>query len=128
MRWTRTLLLLAPLLWGPFANAREGPCTSPTTAAEAACCEAFKLKADEQALNEAYRRLLKELEGGEPHEREARATLIRAQRHWVAFREQDCLAKLMLRGDASLRYWYQQDCLREHARLRTRQLNDFRMD
>lgn len=57
-----------------------------------------------------------------------RLTLVRAQRHWVAFREQDCLAKLMLRGEASLRYWYQQDCLREHARLRSRQLNDFRMD
>lgn len=124
----KTLLLLAPLLAAPCAAVEKGPCTAPTTSAEVAACEAFRLKADELALNGAYKRLLGELGGSETNEREARATLVKAQRHWVAFREQDCLAKLSFRGEASLRYWYHQNCMREHARLRTRQLNEFRMD
>jgi uncharacterized protein YecT (DUF1311 family) len=86
------------------------------------------LKADEQALNVAYQQLLKQLDSPEPDDRKARATLIKAQRSWVAFREQDCQAKLIVRGEASLRYWYHQHCLREHARLRTKQLNEFLMD
>ncbi len=124
----KALVLLLPLLAAPLAAADETPCRAPTTSAEVAVCEAFRLKADEQSLNQAYQRLLKEMDGPESDDREARAILVKAQRHWVAFREQDCKAKLVDRGDASLRHWYHQNCLREHARLRTRQLNEFRMD
>lgn len=54
--------------------------------------------------------------------------LVKAQRNWVAFRDQDCKAMLIARGEATLRGWYHLNCLRSHAELRTRQLDAFRTD
>ena len=130
MAVSKKLVPLAALVWASYAMAQDEACKAPDTTAAILRCEELRLRHAEQALNAAYRRLAGELQqrGSEAHEREARALLVKAQRNWVAFREQDCKALFTARGDGSLRPWYYLNCMRSHAQLRTKQLETFRSD
>jgi len=130
MRIANIVVSLAAIVAAPFAAAQDSTCKAPQTTQEVIRCEEFKLKDAEQALNAAYQRLTRELQqkGNEAHEREAHALLVKAQRNWVAFREQDCKAMVTARGGGTLQPWYYLNCMRSHAQLRTKQLETFRSD
>lgn len=130
MTVSKTLFPLVLFLGAQCAAAQDDPCKSATTTVDILRCEESRLKHAEEALNAAYRRLTGELQqkGSEPHEREARALLVKAQRNWVAFREQDCKAMFTARGGGTLRPLYYLNCMRRHAELRTKQLETFRSD
>ncbi len=116
------LVLLAPQL----ALASEPDCGAFTTTQDIMRCEAKALQAAERALNGAYGRVMKELAGPAAYEREAKAQLVKAQRNWIAFREQDCAAMSTAMGGGSLQGVVRLTCMRAHADIRTGQLDAFR--
>ena len=121
-------LLLAALLSPQLALAAQADCGDSVTTYDIIRCEGKQLDAAERALNAAYGRVMKELAGPASYEREAKALLVKAQRHWIAFREQDCAARSTAMGGGSLQGVVRVSCMREHAEIRTRQLDAFRQD
>ena len=121
-------LVLAVLLSPQLASATEANCGEFTTTYDIMRCEGKRLASAERALNGAYGRVMKELAGSAPYERDAKALLLKAQRHWVAFREQDCAAISTAMGGGSLQGVVRVTCMREHAEIRTRQLDAFRQN
>lgn len=117
--------MLGLMLSCQAASAQTG-CAESITTLDLVRCEGRQLEQAERALNQAYGRAMKELAGPQAHEREARTLLRKAQRNWVAFREQDCAAKVAAMGGGSLQGVVRIGCMREHAESRTRQLSAFR--
>ena len=125
--WNVLLLPVALAVLPAFGQ--EPPCAAGKTTLDAVRCEESRLKAAEIALNREYKLLVEGLgRSSEPHEREARNLLVKAQRNWVMFRELDCKAMFTARGGGTLAPWYQLHCMRSHAELRTKQLREFHMN
>jgi uncharacterized protein YecT (DUF1311 family) len=121
MRPTLSLLLLALVGISGRANAQECVGTPDDVAA---CNEAAV--ADEE-LNAAYRDLLAKLDNPSKvmssHHAAARKSVIRAQRAWLTFREQDCAAVFDV-ADGSSKAALGISCEADHARLRAKQLRE----
>ena len=122
----KTMIGMLGLLMSCQALAAPTDCGESVTTLDMMRCEGRQLEQAEDALNQAYGRVMKELAGPQVHEREARTLLRQAQRNWVAFREQDCAAKVAAMGGGSLQGVVRIGCMREHAEIRTRQLYAFR--
>lgn len=105
-----------------FAKCDKG---SPNTFAINECSEeAFKVV--ESQLNAAYKQvsvLLTSPSNDLDNPAEIRKYLIAAQRAWIMFRENDCLAQDIATGNATIRagYFF---CMQAHAEIRTKQLQD----
>ena len=96
---------------------------SPNTFAINACSE-DDFKAADARLNKVYKRVIASLSADhdpDSHSAETEKYLISAQRSWVTFRENDCLAADAASGNATLRIAYF-GCMQSHAESRTKQL------
>lgn len=122
----KTMIGILGLVMSCQAAATPTDCRESVTTRDMMRCEGRQLEHAERALNQGYGRALEELAGPQAHEREARTLLRKAQRNWVAFREQDCAAKVAAMGGGSLQGVVRIGCMREHAEIRTRQLYAFR--
>lgn len=119
MRPTIAPFLLALVGISAYANAQE--CVG-TTEDVAACNEAAEADAE---LNVAYRDLLAKLDSPpeimSSHHAAAKKSVIRAQRAWLTFREEDCAAAFDV-ADGSSKAALSLSCEADHARLRAKQL------
>lgn len=80
----RYLLLLAPLLLAPLAQADE--CDSANTQSDMNQCAGKQFKAADQELNKLYQQINQRLKD----QPESKKQLVIAQRAWVAFRDAEC--------------------------------------
>lgn len=100
-------------------------------------CQEEDFQAAESRLNDAYKRVLASLSVAKPDvtpdgtqapfydkPSEARKHLIAAQRAWIVFRENDCLASDNVSGFSTLRVAYF-ICMQRHAEIRTKQLLEY---
>jgi uncharacterized protein YecT (DUF1311 family) len=96
----RAVVALAVLL--SLSCAVADPHASEGSEVQAASRDA---DAAEKRLNQAYARLMKKLgsppTGLEEHHRRAQTSVVQAQRAWLAFREQDCIAVFDLADGSS---------------------------
>ena len=99
---------------------------SANTLAINACSE-DDFKAAESRLNKVYKRAISLLSSDsdvDSYSAETKKYLIAAQRAWVVFRENDCLAGDTASGNATLRTEYF-GCMQQHAESRTKQLLEY---
>ena len=81
--------VLVVLVWGLLADAavagpQADPCKTRANQLELTQCSDRQLAKSDAVLNQAYRKLLADLDD------EHRALLLKSQRAWVAFRDADC--------------------------------------
>lgn len=103
---------------------------SPNTFAINACSE-DDFKVSESRLNDVYKRVMSSLsmkpDGAHVSSyspSEARKYLVVAQRAWIVFRDNDCLAKDSVSDFGTLRVAYF-SCMQLHAEARTKQLVEY---
>ncbi|MFC4726694.1 lysozyme inhibitor LprI family protein [Coralloluteibacterium thermophilus] len=122
-RWLFALVLAA---WCGPASADAPDCTGPGAIADADLCMAQDFERLDRALGDAVRDLLAQMEAfaasGACSSCSAEQ-LDRAQRQWLRFREDDCEAVYAIAADGSGRNQARLDCLIDHTRTRTVQLD-----
>lgn len=105
-------------------------CDSPQTTIEINECAAREYKAQDAALNAAYRALTRSLQssgaGDTTDYAAVKAHLVAAQKAWVLFRDADCLALRTLHEDGTIRTVMQLSCLSQHTEQRTKELKAWR--
>jgi len=121
-------LLVSVLLLFPLVALADDACDRAVSDPEINECVARDFERADKALNAAYRKTLSELQAqgkDQPEALEARATLIKAQRLWVEFRENDCDALFTLNQSGTIRTAMYYGCMTSHAQQRTKELEDF---
>lgn len=125
----RLVLLSLPLVAGafvsPFASAQSCPADDETT-----MCMNQRLsrefEAADKKLNLSYQKLMKQLAGPKSDDADypaVRASLIDAQRNWVAFRDSDCKGQYMLSIGGTLRDAVYLTCKIDRTNVRIKQLD-----
>ena len=126
------IALLVGLLPGAIAPAlADEPddldCIHPTSTMEIDICMSREYERADVELDATYRRTRAQLLRMEDEDACSAChgmtdSLVEAQRHWVAFRDNDCSAAYALAADGSGRNQARFGCLIGHTRTRTRQL------
>ena len=105
-------------------------CDSPQNTMEINECASRAYKAQDAALNEAYRALTRSLQSGGVGDTTdytaVKAQLVKAQKAWVLFRDADCLAVRKLHEEGTIRTVMQLGCLIQHTEQRTKELKAWR--
>jgi len=89
-------------------------------------CSEEDYKTAELKLNKIYKLVLQELSENSTDKLRSVKTkkhLVAAQRAWLVFRENECLAADLASGNATLRTSYF-GCMQQHAESRTKELQD----
>ena len=117
------LFLFLLLALGLNAKQALASCDGPPDIVGA--CE--ELDAADAKLNSAYRNLLKILdnppEGMAEHHKQAKKSVVQAQRAWLRFRDLDCSAVFDI-ADGTSKNPLSISCEAEHALLRAKQLEE----
>jgi uncharacterized protein YecT (DUF1311 family) len=118
------VLMLASAAHG--AQQKPDPCATQATTIEINECARLTLDQKDKALNAAYQGLLSHLAPDSTDDTvrytDVKRQLIEAQRHWLAFRDNDCKARYTLYEAGTIRNVVYLGCLVEHTELRTKQL------
>ena len=126
MAASRLLAVLVLALAGSAYSAyADDLCAKRGHTADENACSAKRAESAEKRLNAMYKKVLASFDPTEqdPLDRsDLRKTLIEAQRHWVAFRENDCAVQYGLFIWGTGRSAVHDDCMREHAEDRIRTL------
>ena len=87
--------LILTLLWPPTAHAQEDPCPEAETTVEINHCLKQRYQQADAELNRVYRAVTAHIDEADYMPAETRQRwknqLRQAQRHWIAFKETDCL-------------------------------------
>lgn len=122
-------LAFAALVMSAASSAHALDCPNAVSTVDMNDCAAQEQQQVEQQLNDVYRRVLAATPtttgGAKPAK--PKDSLVAAQRLWVKFREADCKAVLDLWSEGSIRNLQYLGCMRDHARLRIKQLEAFKM-
>jgi uncharacterized protein YecT (DUF1311 family) len=115
---------LAPGVWsGTWAA--EDPCSAAKTTVEINACAKEAFDRADRELNATYQRVLAvfdEPDGlGRPQD-QTKKSLIKAQRHWVQFREANCFSVWLIHAEGTVRVSQRLACMEELARQREQQL------
>nr|WP_255784065.1 lysozyme inhibitor LprI family protein [Lysobacter chinensis] len=110
------------------AGADDIDCAQASATMEIDICMSREYERADVELNTSYKRLRAQLQRFEDEFDCAACTgmsemLVEAQRHWIAFRDRDCDAVYAHAADGSGRNQALLECLIEHTRTRTRQLD-----
>lgn len=126
----RTALLagLALAAAGTSARADDIDCDRASATMEIDICMSREYERADAELNDRYKRLRAQLQRFEDEVECVACSgmsrmLVEAQRHWIAFRDRDCDAVYAHAADGSGRNQALLECLIEHTRTRTRQLD-----
>lgn len=114
--------LLVLCAW-PIAALDAAGCGDAVSDAEINECFNADLARADEAVDRAYRRVLAELEA--PATSEARDAVVRAHRHWHAFREADCDAVFAFNQGGTVRLPAYAMCMTAHAQQRQEQLEAY---
>ena len=125
----RLVLLAVPLgasfFFAPLASAQTCPTDDETT-----MCMNQRLsrefEAADKKLNLSYQKLMKQLAGPKGDDTDypaVRASLIDAQRNWLAFRDSDCKGQYTLNVAGTLRDAVYLTCKIDRTNVRTKQLD-----
>lgn len=133
IRAATTAVLLCATLLPHSAMAQPSAsisCDSPQNTMEINECASRAYKAQDAALNEAYRALTRSLQSGGVGDTTdytaVKAQLVKAQKAWVLFRDADCLAVRKLHEEGTNRTVMQLGCLIQHTAQRTKELKAWR--
>lgn len=113
---------------GTPARADDIDCDQASATMEIDICMSREYERADAELNDRYERLRAQLQRFEDEVECAACSgmsrmLVEAQRHWIGFRDRDCDAVYAHAADGSGRNQAMLECLIEHTRIRTRQLD-----
>jgi uncharacterized protein YecT (DUF1311 family) len=100
------ILLILPMAWSLAARAAD-PCDQAATQQEMNQCAAQQYKIADQALNQAYKRVVANLAQNKP----ALDKLREAQRAWIGFRDANCTAQAALHQGGSIQPTILNSCM-----------------
>ena len=118
MRITVLFLLGAALIF-PAPAARALDCENAATQAEMNACAGERYEQSDATLNQRYREAMDRLDDDE----QARSSLRKAQRAWIAFRDAHCDFMTSGSRDGSIYPALQAGCLADLTDERTQELN-----
>jgi uncharacterized protein YecT (DUF1311 family) len=127
----RTISFLAPLLAitvSAKAESTEIDCSSAFSTPDIERCAAIELDAVEVSLNQAYRRLVKQLtkpDTAQDNYSDYRNKLLNAQRAWIKFREADCDTQYAMHRSGTIRNAVYLNCKQQRAEQRIKELNNY---
>ena len=128
----RSLLLIplvglaALLALLPQPRARQQDCPASGDPDLILRCEEQRLAVADDALDKEYRAVVRALhDDTTPDGQAALRTLVKAQRQWIQYRDDDCDAVYLAHGAAALRERHRLRCKIDHANQRVRQLGAF---
>jgi uncharacterized protein YecT (DUF1311 family) len=105
------------------------PCLTQRNTLEIDQCGQLTLKAKDKELNEAYQKLVRSLAPADKADntdyQAVKKQLLDAQRAWIAYRDNDCKAKLKLNESGTIRGAVYLGCLTERTEQRTKELRSW---
>lgn len=123
------LLFAAGLAASVVAAAQPAdPCKTQNNTPEINACLKQEFEAADRELNRVYRALLKRLDAIRAPDVDhvaVRKLLVEAQRNWVAFRKNDCMALYKLYEGGSIRNAQYLGCMAVHTEKRMAELKDW---
>lgn len=122
----KLLLLMLLLASGNCFAALD--CDKAMTTPDMNECARLAFEKADKELNAAYKVVMNSLsksETGSTQHRDAKNSLIAAQRLWISFRDKDCDAVFNYWRDGTIRTGLYLACKTDHTKLRTKQLRAF---